>query len=39
VRNRLEHGTDKEDRGVRTGKGEEDEEEKKKREMMRTRIL
>lgn len=25
VRNRLEHGTDKRDRGVRAGKGEEDE--------------
>jgi len=33
VRNRLEHGTDKRDRGVRTGKGEEDERKKEKREM------
>jgi hypothetical protein len=29
VRNRLEHGTDKRDRGVRRGKGEEDEEEER----------
>ena len=29
MRNRLEHGTDKRDRGVRRGKGEEDEEEER----------
>jgi hypothetical protein len=39
VRNRLEHGTDKRDRGVRRGKGEEDKKKKEKREMRRTRIL
>jgi hypothetical protein len=39
VRNRLEHGTDKRDRGVRVGKGEEDERRKEKREMERLRIL
>jgi hypothetical protein len=33
VRNRLEHGTDKRDRGVLAGKGEEDERRKEKREM------
>ena len=33
MRNRLEHGTDKRDRGVRAGKGEEDERRKEKREI------